>query len=174
MAGLFKRFTKFVLGGEDEKSLEELLKKIDTYESDNVRLYTKDPMTSALVEMFGDARVTFNYNESNGKFTMLVENLDSRPDDDEDEKEFTLPITKEMKWEVYSPQTDDEPYACGHIFDYSKKKEKGVQDGTFQLEFTHNEKTTTIDQFETLLNDILDFIEKEVSKVACYHYQHHH
>lgn len=66
-----------------------------------------------------------------------------------------------MIWEVYTPSNDSDKFSCGHVFDYSKRKEAGVENGIFQLEFTTKEKTGVIDQFESLINDILDFLDSQ-------------
>jgi len=162
MAGLLTKFKNIVFGGGDEASIDDLLSKIDDFESEEVKLYWKDPMMGTLISVFRTARATFQYNEKTERFGVLLENTDD--DDDVDDPEQFLPITKTMKWEIYSPESDNDKYACGHVFNYSGKKEKGVGNGIFQVEFTEDEKTTTIDQFENLVNDILDFIEKNVSK----------
>jgi hypothetical protein len=173
MAGLFKKITSYVLGGGDENTLNGLLDKLNAFKSDNVRLYYKHPQNSALIEVYKNASASFQYNEKSGKFGVLVQNLApyNEDDDDDEEIQMLLPITKTVQWEIYSPQSDDDNYACGHIFDYSKKKEKGVEDGIYQLEFTNKEKTTVIDEFENLVNDVLDHIDKQVCLVNSFTHQ---
>lgn len=163
MAGIFKRISNYVLGGGNEgESLDSLLDKIGPYHSDNVRLYCIDPKIKSLMEVYRQARVSFSYNEKTKTFGALVENLYLNEDDDHEEVDILLPITKTMKWSIESPKKATENYICCHVFDYSHKKEQEVGDGTYQLEFIDNEKQEIIDQFEVYINDILDFLDKQV------------
>ena len=166
MAGLFKKLTTYVLGGGDDNSkLDTLITKMDTFQSDNWQLYCKDPEYSTLVQIFKNASASFNFDTKTHQFSIVVENLEYDPDEDwEDEKMIELPLTKAVNWEVYAPAKDTDKYICGHILDYSNKSEKNVGTNTYQLEFTSKEKKTNADLWETIINDILDYIDSNPTK----------
>ena len=161
-----KRFTKYDLGGgKEESKTDSLIAKMDTFVSENCQLYCKDPYNSALIQIFKKAEASFNYDEKTSRFSVVVVNLKYDPDeDDEEEKMIKLPLTNTMNWEAYIPAKESDKYLWGYSFDYSNKSEKGVDNRTYQLEFTRKEKKTISDLFEYIVNEILDYIDSVSTK----------
>ena len=110
MAGIFKRFTNIVFGGGDADDITSLSKKLEEFESENVKLYCKDPKLAALIGIYRKARATFQFNEKTKSFGVLVENIDDDEDAEIDEPELFLPLTKTFNWQIYSPETDQDKF----------------------------------------------------------------